>query len=419
MITLVRNRIARLLLRISISSGCVLAGISTNVFAAETSFKPFIAISEEFNDNIHETVNNKRRELITNISPGATFNYKAPIWNWDITYSFRYMNYARNSNDNEYTHDLGLKGNIPLIDNFFYLDVSDTYHRISLDIARDVTQESPFLNQTDQNIATISPYLLWRLGEKTTFKTGYRYTDTRYWGAGIEKREHLAFADLSHELTSKLSISADYSFSKTKTAEIRFDKHDLSGGFRYNYADNSFVFGNAGKSWQSFPHGNNVSNLFWSAGITHDLNIAVATIDTKVQFSEDPLTNSTKETTYSGKLDKKLERGAIGFSSSYSEYVITQTGVQDRRKLAFGATGSYELFPDFTATMAATAERFSRKTTADYPYRFTGTGGLNYSFNYDISLGLTYTYVTYLYDLDTFTDAKETNRVVFEVKKTF
>jgi hypothetical protein len=413
------NRMSRTLLGVSFLFGCTLVCMSASAFAADMEFKPFIAVSEEFNDNILETQTNRRDEFITRVQPGATFRYKAPLWNWDLAYSFDYLNYARGSKGDEYNHDAGLKGNISLIDNFFYLDVSDSYHRISLDITRDVTLENPFLNQTDQNIATVSPYLLWRPSDKTTLKTGYRYIDTRYWGSGIEKREHGAFADLNHELTSRFSISADYAFSKSVTTDTNFDRHDISGGFRYNYADKSFIFGSIGNSWQSFSNGIDTSNLFWTAGITHDLGVAVATLDTRVQFSEDPLTNSTKETIYSGKIDKELKRGAMGFSSSYSEYVTTQTGVQDQRKLAFGATGRYELLPGLTGNLAATGERFSIRTPTDYPYRMTGTGGLSYAFNHDITLGLTYTYVIYLYGLDTTGGAKEINRAVVEVRKVF
>jgi hypothetical protein len=412
------NRKALLLLGVIFPFACALIGISTS-FAADLEFKPSIAISEEFNDNIYNSRVNGRNEFITRLRPGATLRYKAPRWDWDVAYSLEYRNYARTTRGDEYNHDAGLKGNISLIDNFFYLDLNDTYHRVSLDITRDVTQESPFLNQTDQNVATLSPYLLWRLGEKTTLKTGYLYIDTRYWGSGIEKRKHGAFADLTHEITSRFTVSADYTFGKTRTNTANFDRHDLSGGFRYEYADKSFLFGQFGNSWQSFSNGRNVNYLFWNVGLTHDLGIAVATLETRVQFSEDPSTNSTKETIYSGKLDKELKRGAIGFSSSYSEYVNTETGANNRRKLSFAANGRYEVLPSLTASLSGTTERFSKITEADYPYRFTVIGGLGYALKNDLTLGLTYTYVTYLNGLDTTSGAKEINRAVVEVKKGF
>ena len=401
---------------------CSLLLVYADLHAADFSVKPSLAISEEYTDNVFESTLNKRSDYITRAQPGLALKYKAPLWDWDLGYAFDYRYYARGSRSDDTTHNANAKGLIKLIDEKLFLELNDSYKRVSLDIARDATQESLFLNQTDQNIATISPYLLWRTGEKTTLKTGYRYIDTRYWGSGIEKREHVAFAGLNRELSSRLNISVDYVFSKTETPatpSAGFDKHDLSGGFRYNYSDASFLFGSLGNSWQSFSNGSDVSNLFWAAGITHDLGIAIATLETRVQYSEDPLTNSTQEISYSAKLDKQLKRGAIGLSSSYSEYVTTQTGAQDRRKLAFGATGRYELLQNLTANLSATGERFNRKTAADYPYRFTGIAGLKYAFNHDITLALTYSYVTNLYDLDTTAGAKEINRAIVEVKKVF
>ncbi len=44
---------------------------------------------------------------------------------------------------------------------------------------------------------------------------------------------------------------------------------------------------------------------------------------------------------------------------------------------------------------------------------------LGYTFNYDITLGVNYTYVAYLTSLRNADLAKEINRVVVEVKKTF
>lgn len=397
------------------------------VSAAETLIKPYIDLSEEITDNIYELPSSKRTEFITRIRPGATYHYLSPLWTWDAAYNFEYRNYARGSRGDEYTHDGALKGNISLLKNFLFLDLNDTYRRVTLDVSRDAaTESSLFLNQTDQNIATISPYLLWRLRGDNTLKTGYRFTDTRYWNSagslnstGIDKQVHRGFADLTHDITSKLSLSAGYAFTRLESNPTQFNKHDLYGGFRYQYADTSFVFGQLGNSWQQFDGGPDVNYLFWNAGITHDFRIAVATLETKVSPSEDPLNVSTKETSYSGKLEKTMERGMLGLSAAYSEYVHTETDLMDRRRLGFSAMGRYEVLQDLTASLTTTGERFSRKTAADYPYRFTGSAGLSYALKNELTLGLTYTYVTYRYELDSAAGAKDINKVVVDVKKSF
>jgi len=399
---------------------CLLLGLSTAAFGAEKAFKPSISVSEEFNDNIGDSTINKRSEYLTQVQPGAIFSYKAPLWNWDINSFLVYRHYARNSAGDEFNYDLTLNGTISVIDNFFFLDVNDAYHRISSNISLDTTQDSPLgSNLTDQNIATVSPYLLWHWGDKSTLKTGYRYIDTRYWGQGLEKRQHDAFAGLNHEMTAKLSVSADYIFSSTEVQPSSFTTNSISAGFRYSHAENSFFSAKGGYSVQRYANGTTASNPFWDVGVTQDCGFAVATLGNSVQFSEDPLTSSTKTTTYSVKLDRLLQRGAIGFSSSYSETETTQSSVQSQQKLAFGVTGKYELMSNLTGNLALTSEHFNVVTPPTvYPYHLIASGGLRYVLKDDLTLSVTYTYVTYRNALDA-SSAKETNRAVVEIKKVF
>lgn len=413
--------------------------------AAEMEFRPSLTISEEFNDNIHETAGNRRTDYITRIQPGATFRYLSPLWNWDSTYGFEYRNYARNSKGDEYNHNANLRGTVSLIENFMFVDVRDTYQRVSLDVTRDMaTESSLYLNQTDENRATISPYLLWRLGEKSTLKTGYRYTDVRYWGDGIERREHGAFADFNREITSNLSLSAGYSFTRLLSDSTDYNRHDLSGGFRYQYAEKSFLFGQIGNTWQDFDTGRSTDYMFWNAGITHDFTLATVILETRVQNSSDPqdgtsgsggssasidpLNVSDKQTIYSGRIEKTFDRGSLSFSTVYTEYDNTansQDSASD--KLSFNLGGSYEILEKLSVSLSATAEhtdyRSNDSSTShyndEYPYRFIGSARLSYALKDDLTLGLSYIYTTNLYDLDTTSGAEEVNRAIVEIRKIF
>jgi hypothetical protein len=398
----------------------VLGAFPALVSAGDMAFKPSVTLREDVTDNFYEQPTSKRTELTTRISPGATLKYSSPLWTWDISYAFDYRTYARNSKGSEYNHTASLKGNIAIIEKFLFLDLSDKYSRVTLDVSRTAaTESSTFLNQTDQNITIISPYLLWRLRGDSSLRTGYRFTDTRYWGNGIEKQEQREFADLTHEVTSKFSLSAGYAFSRLESIPSQFNKNDLSGGFKYEYAEKSFISCQIGNSWQSFDTGLDIKYLFWNATITYDSPFGVAALETRSSTTEDPLAVSTRERTYSAKLDKGFSRGGIGLSAVYSEYVNTETNLLDRRRLGFTSLGRYELMQDLTVNLGATGERFSRKTAADYPYRFTGTAGLNYALNNDLTLGLTYTYVTNLYGLRIHDGAKDINRAIIDIMKAF
>lgn len=426
---------------------------SVETSAADFEFRPSVSLSEEVTDNIHEVATGRKSEFISRARPGATYRYQSPFWTWDAAYTFEYRNYARGSQGDEYNHTGSVKGNISLIDNFFFLDLSDTYRRVTLDVARNAaTETSLYLNQTDQNIAVFSPYLLWRIRGDRTLKTGYSYTDTRYFGVngtdgtgsgsegsnGIDKQEHRLYADLTHEVTSKLSLTTGYAFTRllsdpgnNTSGANRYNKHDLSGGFKYEYADKSFVSLQLGNSWQQFDDGRNVSNPFWNASISKDFNGAVVgTLESKVVLTEDPLAVSTRETTHRAKLDKTFSRGSIGGALFYSEFVNTETDTLDHRAQGINASGRYEIMHNVTASLMASVEKYSlqsayQRTTGqqtsstDYPYRFTGSGGLNFAFNKDLSLGLTYTYSTERYGFRDSAGATEINRGVVEVKKLF
>lgn len=398
----------------------LLATIPARSMAADATFTPFIIVGEEFTDNVYDSSTTRKSDYITRLRPGFSSKYEAPRWKWDAAYNFDYRYYARNSKSNDHTHDASLNGNISIVENLFFLDLADTYKRVSLDLYRDSTTESLYLNQTDQNIANISPYLLWRIDSKSSLKTGYRYTDIRYFDSiGIDKQAHGAYADFTHELTEKLKLMSGYAFRHQESRLLRDDKHDISVGFRFDYAEKSFLFGTIGNSWQQFSNGDNRQYLFWNAGITHDFKVLTATAEAKRQVTEDPQSFSTTETTYMAKLDRAFERGAVGASAAYSEYIKTQTGLFDRRRTAFGITGRYEITKDLAANIGFTGERYSVKSSNEYPYRLTGTGGLSYLLMKDLTLALNYTHIAYQNKIDTTAGGRATNRAVLELKKTF
>jgi hypothetical protein len=408
-------------------AGSAFLCLPASVLAADMTFKPFVSVSEEVNDNIFETPTGRRTEYTTRIMPGASFHYLSPFWTWDVAYTFSYLNYARKSTSDNFLNDAAVTGKITPLENFLFLELSENYHRVSLNVSQNpTTQSSLFLNQTDQNLATVSPYLVWRLRGDNTLKTGYRFTDTRYFDSiGIDSQQHSGFADLTHEFTSKFSISADYMFTRLVSVPTRYNKHDLYGGFRYEYADKSFVYGKLGNTWQEFDDGASVSYLIWNAGVTHVFGTFVATVETNVAAAVDPLSESTKTTSYSGRLEKSLPRGMLGLSASYTEYANTQTNLTNQTLLGIMATGRHELIQDLTANLSLTYEHFTERivpvvlASSDYPYRFTAVAGLNYALKNELTLGLTYTYNKDLLALDTTAGSIQINKAMLELRKSF
>jgi hypothetical protein len=388
---------------------------------AEFELKPTLSVSEQYDDNIFESVDGRRSEFTTRVLPAAALRYRTPALTLDGSYLFEYRNYAKGTHDDEEIHNVNLKGNVELVDHLLYLDIGESLHRTAVNVARDLANESLLVNQTNQNIASVSPYLVWRPGERATLKSGYRYTDTRYYeGAGFDKREHGAFLDLSHEPSSKLTLTASYAFDRAETDPVSYDSHSLSGGFKYAYAENCSLFGRVGNNWQNFSGGIHAGNLFWDAGVSHDFGLAVLLLETQVQNAEDPLSVSTRQVSYTGRIEKPLQRGSVSASGGYSEYYVVQTGALEQKKGMAVVTGRYEFLPRLSASASALFEHFSKETASDYPYRLTGNAALSYGFyNDDTSLTLAYTYVNDRFQLGSGRGEKSSNRVVVEVRTGF
>lgn len=399
-----------------------LAGIVATAEAADFVIRPSIAVSEEFNDNIFNTPNGRRSDFISRAMPGVTMKYQAPFWDWDSSYNLDYRHYARRTRGDEITHNLQAKGLVKMIDEFMFLDMNDTYTRVSLDVARDVTNESLFVNQSDRNTLKVSPFFLWRLGQQATLKTGYRYVNVWYREpSAVDKADSSAFADLGYEITQRLNLTAGYTFTIEDAAVNDFTKHDASAGMRYEYAERSFVHAQAGNTWIDFARGGDLSNLFWNAGVDHSFNDVTIRLNTGVTYTEDPLRNLTKETSHSGRVEKRLERGNLNVFASFSEFKPAETGLQRTRRLGIGGGGRYEFTERVTGNFAVTGERFSRTSPDSFPYKIYGSLGLSYLLAKDFTVGVSYTHVTNFkyFDFDSPDLGSQVNRAMVELRKVF
>jgi uncharacterized protein (PEP-CTERM system associated) len=126
--------------------------------AAEYRIQPALTVSEQYNDNIFLSPTDPTHDYITRVLPSIHFLYSAPLWDWDVAYAYDYRYFAYKSKIGDSNHILSLTNHTTLVKDFFFIDLKDTYSRVSLTPVQDYTQQSS-LNQTDSNVAsvTISP----------------------------------------------------------------------------------------------------------------------------------------------------------------------------------------------------------------------------------------------------------------------
>ena len=400
----------------------------------ENFINPSIAVSEEYTDNVFGTESNRRTDFITHITPGLALKYRAPFWDWDLAYLLDYRYYARNSRSYDFAHDLNVKGNMRVIENFLFLDLNETFKRVSLDVNRDTTADTTFVNQSDQNIVTVAPHIEFHPGANFLVKSGYHYTNEMYSNSsqlgasatGVDKEEHGAFVTTSHELTQRSTFSTNFYYAHVATG-LGLSYHQMypTLGIRYEYADKSFINLEGGYTWFLYANGPTTSGPYWNAGIMHAFDHTTASFNTLVRYNTDPLRGSTEARDFVGKLDKILERGSFGVSATYSELRDNQQDTLISRRYAIGGNIKHELTEKLTGHLDLTGEKVNRYDNINLnnditaPYRFYIATGVNYVMANKLTLSLDYSYTTYRKSIDSSDNNTEINRVFLKVSKVF
>lgn len=387
---------------------------------ADFSVKPSLAISEEYTDNVFERNQNKKSDYITRVQPGLALKYNAPLWDWDLGYGFDYRYYARGSRKDDTTHNINARGLVKIIDEVLFLELSDVYRRVSLDVTRDNTSESLYSNQSDQNVGSVSPYIVLRPTSRLTIKTGYRYNNTWYKDPqAVSKQSHVGFVNNSYEITSKLFLTGDYTFTREiPLKNSSFYRHEAYVGPRYEYADKSFIYAKGGFIASNYDNGSHQLNPSWNAGITHAFDIIVANVSTGVKYSDDPLGSSMRETSYNASLTGNLPRGNLTLQGSYTEFFDATVDRMKNKRYSGGVNGAYELVQDLRVSLGFTYENYHDLLLKGITDKYFVDCGLNYSFGKELSVGLSYKYIDYSSAVIV-ADNKQINRVILEVKKTF
>lgn len=393
--------------------------VSQVVQAAEFEVHPSIALREEFTDNVFVTETGRVSDYITRALPGIVLSYRAPALTGDLNYLFDYRYYARNTHGEEIVHALGAKAKLTAVKNFLFVEVSDVYQRVSLDVTRDVAKESLFVAQGDRNVATVSPFIEFYPTERIMARTGYKFIDTRYFSsAGVDKYDHIAFLNLTYELSNRWSLTADYAFTSETADTDNFDQHHTLGGFRYEYADKSFLFAQAGYCWIRYDSGQSLNNIIWNVGATHVFDTVTGTVTTGVKYNEDPRRNIMQESYVNGILEKRFKRGTLSFSPMYSEYVIPTTDTLLTKKYGAAAHGQYLLTADLNGKLGISAEKYEQRQYNSYTRRFQVESSLSYLLAEQLTMHLSYVYTDYS-SPGIPTDNKYINRAMIEIKKIF
>ncbi len=393
---------------------------------AEFKIESTVLISEEYTDNAFLKKDPTDEDYITRALPSITMEYKSPIWEWDISYALDYRHYGNynyyaswveEAREVEATHDLNAKGHITMIKEFLFINISDEYRRVSLDATRDYSEESRFLNQSDRNIFTVNPYFVIKPDALITLTTGYIYSDTEYKDvSAIDKVDNIAYVESEFELSPKMVFNLGYKYTQGEGETSDYDKNDAYYGVSYEYIEGSHFLLTTGNSWLDFDRGGSYSHIFWNVSITHKFSTVTGSLESAVDYDENPQGNPIRENRYSMSLGKPSGRTTLNLSISLREYRDSET--EDLQTKSYGITGNlkYELTSRTAVSIGSTAEEFKRESGKTYTNKYLLDLRFDHILSDSLNLALEYKY-TDSYSPKTLQDNYMNNRFIVEIKK--
>ncbi len=302
----------------------ILGALSTmapySVEGAEFRIQPSITLNEEYNDNIFLVPENRSYDYISRIAPSLDIKYKAPFWDWDVKYLYDYYRFARHHISQDQTHTLNLENHTRIIDQYIFLDIRDNYAKVSLDPARDYTQESTFVNQTDQNTLTVNPYFIIRPTSQMTVTTGYTYENIWYKDpTAIDQTNDIVYTGLQQNLTQRSIMTAGFRHTQNKNRIREYTQDDVYLGQKYEYVENSTISVQVGNSWFDNKGAEKTSQVYWDASLMHRYSTMTVTYETGMRFIPDPNVILRREDRYLATVRKAVDRTSLTVSGGLIE----------------------------------------------------------------------------------------------------
>lgn len=387
--------------------------------AAEYRIEPSITVSEEYNDNVFLTTQNRESDYITRVHPAVHFSSKAPLWDWDVAYAYDYWYLARTSPHHNDTHTVGLTSLTRIVNDFFFLALRDDYSRVSLDVTRNFAAQSFFVNQTDQNIGSVNPYFVLQPGARTSVKLGYLYQNIWYKDPNaIEKADHTGYAEMVHEITSRLSTTVGFRYTQDKNAIQNYRKSDASAGMTYEYIEGSSLYGTIGNSWMDFENAGQETQPFWDAGFNHKFPKFSFSFEAGLRYIEDPQRTIRREDRYTATIKREIERTAYGVFASFMEYRNAQSKHLEDSSYSVGGNIAHKITTTSKVSLDLTYQQLVDNVNKTYTESYLWGGRYEYLLLEKLTLALEYRY-TNSYSPENYFNDYSNNRIIVEVKKVF
>lgn|GEM_PF-3528528 len=316
----------------------VLGCFAPRADAADIIFEPSVLLGEEYNDNVHLQGNKDRADaFITRVAPSARLRYGTPFWDWDITYTYSYYDYyffnkynsaGGKEADHDQTHMLSASNHTEILKDTLFLYLSDTYSRVSQNIAIDYTQQSPSANQLDQNVFTANPFVVFHPASNARAIFGYIFQETRYRNSSdtqilIGRRDdNTGYAETAIDLSSRLTVTAGAQYLQETNNQENYRRTSVYAGPQYTYAENCFLYTRAGKQKFAFENRPDVGReyWFWDTGVNHRMSTITLALGARRFVGQDAQRAVDLQNEYTATVTKTATRYVLTIGAGLYEY---------------------------------------------------------------------------------------------------
>ncbi|RJQ53795.1 MAG: TIGR03016 family PEP-CTERM system-associated outer membrane protein [Nitrospiraceae bacterium] len=384
----------------------VLVSASTPSFA-KIEVVPTLSLREEYNDNIFLTRENKEDDFITTIIPAVSLRYSPnKLLDLDLDYklNFRFYGSHNEFNDDNLRDSQNayfLARSRPL--NYLYIDASDTYRRVPVDVRRRFAEGNEIVNVTESNVFFISPYIQYPVTPSILSTIGYEYDNKWFNSAELRDSEsHAAFLTMGKTFQSKLNVDLKYRYYKylAEPAEeldagvIKdYDSHRGSVLLAYQASRDVKVEGEVGESRIDFESAEDSKGAFWKVGVDYGSGSADGTLlglSYGSSFRDSPLSGVYR----SRRAEVSFRTGrvlALMINPYYSKDKFIRTDRTDRItgvKLSI----SRPLTEKLSVSLNGDYERQKFLPGQESVDKYGAGGDLNYKLNKFVTTGLGYRY---------------------------
>jgi len=385
---------------------------------AEFTIRPSITVSEEYDDNIFLTHDNRVADYTTRILPSVSVHYKTPLWDWTLDDTFSWWYYTKRGKSETFNTG-NLASKVDVIENFLYFDVKDTYSSVILNPKQPSTETNLLTNRSDSNNLVASPYIRYQLTPASVLTTGYRYTNIWYRDDTAVKRQmHTGFATGEYKFSPVLSAYVGAEYTADRPEKIEPDNNQTALFVRTVYKMNprTTIDGSIGYRWIDFSVGHDKGRLNYDVSLLYrfsehgQIGLKAASV-----FASSPELG-----VFESRTEQATTKYGEAFSVSGSIFHRKDTYLEtDLGNESYGGTAAVEYKPDLRLTfkVGGRAERDTFQPGDDVRKVYGGSGEIDYQLQEKMTLVLSYNYTRENANISSFeyTD----NVITIQIRKTF